>query len=179
MTHPGKPWVNDSVRQYPHHSWQLSCHGDKKNRGWQIWTWTIWLWLYRQQRWLNGWNARLAHSESWFQIPEKSTVVTGRASDHNSLLCSGKVSLLTMEQTPRPRTDYELISVPLLTILIVLYIGYVEITPWPVQGISSINKARSLGTQLVLLSEILAERWARNCEKLNPNSGHDGLTLWI
>ena len=28
----------------------------------------------------------------------------GRASDHNSLLCSEKVSLLTMEQTPRPRT---------------------------------------------------------------------------
>jgi len=31
-------------------------------------------------------------------------VVAGRASDLNSLLCSDKVSLLTMEQTPRPRT---------------------------------------------------------------------------
>jgi len=31
-------------------------------------------------------------------------VVAGRASDPNSLLCSDKVSQLTMEQTPRPRT---------------------------------------------------------------------------
>ena len=44
-----------------------------------------------------------AHSESSVQIPKKSTVVAGRASDLNSLLRSDKVSLLTMEQTPRPR----------------------------------------------------------------------------
>jgi len=44
------------------------------------------------------------HTESWVQIPEKSTVVAGKASDINSLLCSDKVTLLIMEQTPRPRT---------------------------------------------------------------------------
>ena len=61
-------------------------------------------------------------------------MVAGRASDPNSPVSSNKVSLLTGEQTLRPRTginnmEYKLISVPLMKILIAVYIGYVEITP--------------------------------------------------
>ena len=39
-----------------------------------------------------------------FESQKESMVVAGRASDLNLLLSSSKVSLLTREQTPRPRT---------------------------------------------------------------------------
>ena len=68
--------------------------------------------------------------------PSKVNGDDKKASDSNSLISYDKICLLTREQTPRPRTEYKLISVPLVIILIVLYIGYVEITPRPVQGIS-------------------------------------------
>jgi len=75
-----------------------------------------------------------ARSESWVQITENSMVAARRASDLYSLRRSNKVSLLTGEQTPRPHTgnnivEYKLILVPVMILSIVVYKGYVEITP--------------------------------------------------
>jgi len=65
--------------------------------------------------------------------------VTGRASDLNSLLSSNKVSL---HHDPAQRLimwKYKLISVPLI-IIIVVYIGVVEITPWLcLQGLNNVG----------------------------------------
>jgi len=60
--------------------------------------------MRREQPWLGAYNTQFEHNELWVQIPEKSMVVTGRASDLKSLLSSNKVSLLTREHTPQPRT---------------------------------------------------------------------------
>ena len=76
-------------------------------------------------------------------IPEKSMVVAER----HSLLSSNTVSLLTREQTPRPRTECKLISVPLMIILIVLCIGHVEITPWSRAGTNDVKNELRLDPQ--------------------------------
>ena len=67
---------------------------------------------------------------------------------------------LTRELTPRPRTginnaEYKLISVPLMIILIAVYIGYVEITPRPVQGLImwSINGSTEIRIELGLFCD--------------------------
>jgi len=49
----------------------------------------------RAETCLSGKNTRFARSETWVQIPEKAIVVTGRASELNSLLTIDKVSVLT------------------------------------------------------------------------------------
>jgi len=49
---------------------------------------------------------RFALSELRVQVPEKSMVVTGRASDLNSPLSSNKVPMFTREQTARPLTGH-------------------------------------------------------------------------
>jgi len=67
-----------------------------------------------------------ASGEPWVRIPEKSVVVTGRASDLNSLLSPNKVSLLTSEQTSRPHIG----------------IYNVEITPRPRGGINNVEYKR-------------------------------------
>jgi len=75
-------------------------------------------------------------------VQGKSMAVRGRASDRNSLLSSNKITWLARKQTQRFRgctndVEYKLISVPLMIIIIIIavYMGYVEITPRPVQGV--------------------------------------------
>jgi len=56
-------------------------------------------------------------------------VVTGRASDLNSLLSSKKSNPVNQEANSRTRTGINNVENKLILVIIAVYIGYVEITP--------------------------------------------------
>ena len=56
-------------------------------------------------------------------------VVTGRASDLNSLLSSKKSKPVNQEANSRTRTGINNVENKLILVIIAVYIGYVEITP--------------------------------------------------